>query len=58
MTTVGFIMKNGEYLGYCEEKGYMYSLFMGYDDKGRKLYRIYAIKNNKPYLLIEYTGLM
>ncbi|WP_169712532.1 hypothetical protein [Parageobacillus galactosidasius] len=54
--SVQAIIRNGEYLGYCEEKGYIYSVFYGYDERGRKIYRIYAIKGGEEQLLIEFTG--
>lgn len=50
------IMRNGEYLGYCPVKGYLYSLFSCFDDKGNALYRIYSIKNNKIEKLIEFSA--
>lgn len=54
--SVQAIIRNGEYLGYDEEKGYIYSVFAGYDKRGRKIYQIYAVKNGKAFLLIEFTG--
>lgn len=54
--SVKHIVTNGEYLGYCDEKGYVYSIFCGYDERGRKIYRIYAIKGGEKQLLIEFTG--
>lgn len=52
------IIHSGEYLGYCEEKGYIYSMFTGYDKKGKKKYTIFAIKNGYASQLIEFTAII
>lgn len=41
---------NKQYLGYCDEKGYVYSVQVE-----ECLYRIVSIKNNELTVLIEYT---
>jgi len=50
------IKKQGEYLGFCEMKGYIYSVFRGHDKKGCKLYSVVAVKDNQTMILITFSA--
>lgn len=51
------IVKNkGTYLGFCEQKGYIYSIFKGCDSHAKKEYYIVSILNNQVSYLIDFTG--
>lgn len=54
MFTIKSIINRGEYLGFDNQKGYLYSLFVSYNEKGQPLYSIYAIKDGEADLLITY----
>lgn len=45
--------KNKEYLGFCEEKGYIYCISSLVDEFTTQ-HHIYAIKNNQATLLITH----
>lgn len=50
------VKEHGSYLGFCEQKGYIYSVFKGYDSHGKKEYFIVAISGNQVTYLIDFTG--
>lgn len=52
--TYQFVKENGEYLGFCKIKGYIYSVFNGYDNKGRAIYSVCALSNGDVITLITY----
>lgn len=43
-------IENKVYLGFCEEKGYVYSAEIRHNE-----YKIVAVRNNEVTVLIEYT---
>jgi hypothetical protein len=49
------IKARGEYLGFCEQKGYLYSVFTGYDFIGRQKFTIYAIRGGYAEYLIDFS---
>lgn len=46
----------GEYLGFCKQKGYIYSVCRETKTTGIKNYTIVALYNGEVYYLIDYTG--
>lgn len=48
-TYINKAVKHGQYLGFCEEKGYVYSVL----HKG--IYHVVAVKNGGTECLITYT---
>ncbi|PVC75037.1 hypothetical protein C2I27_03885 [Priestia megaterium] len=54
--TYNTVKAHGEYLGFDEEKGFLYSVFRDYDNKGNKKYMIVHLTNGTVSPLIEYTG--
>ncbi len=55
MISFSRIIRNGDYLGYCPDKGYIYSLFLSYDERGGSRYMITAVKNGEYLVLLEYS---
>ena len=51
------LVTNGEYLGYDDDFGYLYSIFIGYDKKHRARYGIYSVRSNVIECLITYPVL-
>lgn len=49
------VMK-GDFLGCCDQKGYLYSVFTGYSREGKYIYQIYAVKDGEPTFLLEFTA--
>ena len=56
--TVETVKRQGEYLGFCPIKGYIYSVFRGYDEKGNKKYTVVALYDGDIYPLISFTGIL
>lgn len=54
--TYDYIRFNGEYLGYCEVKCYLYSVPAPRYEKGCQVYQIVAICGVQPKVLIEHLG--
>lgn len=58
--TLRKLIKEGSYLGFCEEKGYMYSIFAGYGEdyfKGNhKHYAVYCFKDGVIEHLITFPS--
>jgi hypothetical protein len=48
------LVLNGEYLGHCDQRGYIYSIFSGYDESSRPQHSIYAVHGNALEHLITY----
>lgn len=53
--TYEYVKKNGEYLGFDSMKGYIYSVFSGFDEKGREKYSVCALYNGDVCILITYS---
>lgn len=45
----------GEYLGFCEDKGYLYSIFLDYNNRGDAVFGIYSVRGHVLEQLIEYS---
>ncbi|CDQ41849.1 hypothetical protein [Virgibacillus salexigens] len=48
------LILEGKYLGYCGHMGYLYSIFVRYDEKEQEVYQIYGVHGNALHFLIEY----
>ena len=46
-----------KYLGYDDDFGYLYSIFIGYDKKHRARYGVYSVRSNVIECLITYPVL-
>lgn len=51
------VITAGEYLGICDQKGYIYSVFRGYAQNGKKLFSVCAVKNGNVDVLITFEGI-
>lgn len=54
--TMDRIKKAGKYLGFDAQKGYLYSVFTGIDNKGYLEYVIVAVDNGDINYLIDFTA--
>lgn len=50
------VITAGEFLGACDVKGYLYSVFQGYTAQGLKRFSIVAVKAGKVTQLLTFTG--
>lgn len=48
------LVANGDYLGFDKDKGYLYSIFVGYNKEGYPVQGIYSVKGHVLELLITY----
>ncbi|BCT30302.1 hypothetical protein BVAD3_39760 (plasmid) [Bacillus velezensis] len=54
--TIAYMVRYGQCLGYCPEKGHIYSVFSGYNHNGKRVYHIWAFYKGKFSILINFSA--
>lgn len=52
------IITEGEYLGYCPQKGDLYTIYKGTTTDGKKKYEIWSVNGDWVTPLIDFTGIL
>lgn len=54
--SIEIVKSTGEYLGHCPQKGYIYSVPAGYDQKGNQKYAIVSLIMGGINTLLVYSA--
>ncbi|ALA07300.1 hypothetical protein SECTIM467_176 [Brevibacillus phage SecTim467] len=54
--SLSYVIRSGEYLGFCEKKGYVYSVFRGYSPAGAKRFAVVSLLGGQVDTLMVFEG--